>query len=638
MLQAIRSRVGSWIVKILFAFLILSFAVWGIGDIFRDQPQGRTVAEVADTEISIEALDRAFRGELSRLQQVLGPQLDAQTAISMGVLDQALRGLVVDALYAAYSQEIGLSAPNDLVAEQVRRQPVFEDPVTGQFDRERFLAILGRSGLSEAGYIDLLRRDLARQWIAGSFQRAAEAPDVLAEALFRHRRETRQAAVVRFAAADRGPVAQPTPQDLAAFHEANPDRFTAPEYRTMTVVSLTAEEMAAEIAIDENRLRDEYESRRGFFDSPERRAFRQVVVQDRETAEAIAEAARGGTDLAAAVDRVGASAEVIPLDLGPRDSLPFDEMAQAGFALEPDGVSAPVETPFGWHVMAVTEIVEGGTQSFEQVRERIEQDLKQERALDAVFEMANQLEDALAGGASLEEAADSLGLPVTTTPPMARDGSVRGDAPAPDLPARDLVLSTAFAEDPGVPSRLTETDRGDFFILRVDQVIEPQVRPLDEVRDAVAEAWRAERRQERAAELAAQAVERLALGADPADVAADLGGTASTPPALRRDGSPAGEASADPVDLPPAGVTALFEMARSEARAIDTPDGHIAMRLETITTPEPSAEAEAYEQVAAGVSGSLGQDLEQQFVEALRARYGVTINQTAIQDYYDRAG
>ena len=38
MLQALRSTVGSWIVKILFVLLILSFGVWGIGDIFR----GRT--------------------------------------------------------------------------------------------------------------------------------------------------------------------------------------------------------------------------------------------------------------------------------------------------------------------------------------------------------------------------------------------------------------------------------------------------------------------------------------------------------------------------------------------------------------------------------------------------------------------
>jgi len=638
MLQAIRSKVGSWIVKILFAFLILSFAVWGVGDIFRDQPAGRTVAEVADTEITIEALDRAFRSELGRLQQVLGPQLDTQTAISMGILDQALRGLVIDALYAAYAADTDLLAPDDLVAEEVRRQEIFEDPVTGRFDRQRFLAILAGSGLSEAGYVDLLRRDLARAWLASSLARAGEAPDALAEALYRYRQESREAAVVRFAAADVTDIPAPSEAELRAFHEANPERFTAPEYRRMTVVGLTADEMAEEIAVDEERLRDEYESRRGFFDSPERRSFRQVVVQDAQTAGAIAEAARGGAPLERAVEAAGAAADVIPLDMGPRDSLPFEALAEAGFALPPDGVSAPVETPFGWHVLAVTAIEEGGTRPFEAVRDELARELRQERALDAVFEMANRLEDALAGGASLEEAADRLGLSVTTPPPLARDGSVRGDASVPDLPARAQVVATAFGQDPGVPGMLTETDGGDFFVVRVDEVIPPELRPFETVREDVAAARRDARRRDVAAERAARAADRLADGADPADVAADLGGMATTAPALTRDGNPAGDAPAEAADLPTAAVEALFAMARGEARAVETPDGHAALRLERVATPEPAADPETFDRIAEALSGAVGRDLEQQFVDALRDRYGVTIDQTAIQSFYDRTG
>ena len=46
MLQAIRSRAGSYVVKILFALLILTFGIWGIGDIFRNRGSDTVVATV----------------------------------------------------------------------------------------------------------------------------------------------------------------------------------------------------------------------------------------------------------------------------------------------------------------------------------------------------------------------------------------------------------------------------------------------------------------------------------------------------------------------------------------------------------------------------------------------------------------
>ncbi len=38
MLDAMRRGAGTWVVKIFLGVLVLSFAVWGIGDIFRQNP------------------------------------------------------------------------------------------------------------------------------------------------------------------------------------------------------------------------------------------------------------------------------------------------------------------------------------------------------------------------------------------------------------------------------------------------------------------------------------------------------------------------------------------------------------------------------------------------------------------------
>jgi peptidyl-prolyl cis-trans isomerase D len=341
----------------------------------------------------------------------------------------------------------------------------------------------------------------------------------------------------------------------------------------------------------------------------------------------VAAAARDGATLAEAVEAVGVEAPVIPLDLGTREDLPFEQLAEAGFALEARGaVSEPVETPFGWHVMKLTGLEEAGIAPFEAVRDEIEQELQLDRALDAVFEMANQLEDELAGGATLEQAADTLGLPVIDVPPVAADGSLRGDAALPDLPAEEQVLETAFQTPAGEAAPMQETREGDFFIVRVDGVIPPELRPLDQVREEVRTAWQAAERREIAAARAAQAAERLALGGAPQEVADALGGTAGTTPPVTRDGAGAG-------DLAPGLPAALFELAPGAADVVAADDRRIAVRLEQVREAEPSAAGDAMVELRGRVARGMAQDLVDQYAAALRAREGVTVDQPALDRY-----
>ena len=72
MMQGIRKAGQSWlgkiVVAVLFSFLILSFAVWGIGDMLRGATR-QTVASVGSTEISAVAFRDAYQQELQHQEQ-----------------------------------------------------------------------------------------------------------------------------------------------------------------------------------------------------------------------------------------------------------------------------------------------------------------------------------------------------------------------------------------------------------------------------------------------------------------------------------------------------------------------------------------------------------------------------------------
>lgn len=626
MLRAIRGKAGSWIVKILFAFLILSFAVWGIGDIFRGRGPDQTAAEVGEVEISVAAVDRALRQNMDRMRQVFGPEFGVEQAVSLGLLDQAVDTLVAGALLDQAAADLGLLPPDSLVAEEIRRQPVFQDP-SGRFDRNLFLRVLAASGLSEEGYVALLRRDLARARVAEAVGAGAAAPPTLTHGLYRYRQETRTAAAIGLPSRLATDVPTPTEPELRAFHQANGDLFRSPEYRALTVVTLDPQDLADEIAIGEDTLRAEYDARLDEYQQPETRRFDQVVVQDRAVAEAIAEAARGGRpldDAVAAAD--GVAATVIPLDWTTRDTM-LPQLGEAGFALPEGGVSAPVETPFGWHVLAVTGIRPAGTRGFEEVRDELAAELKLDRALDHVFEVANEFEDALAADTPLEQAAQQFGLTVRETAPLARSGAVLGDAAAPDLPAPEAVLGTAFALSEGQTSSLEDTPEGLYYAVRVDEVVEPTVRPFEEVRDQVADAWTRQRRADAVEALAAEVAERLRNGEDPQAVAAAIGAEHERTPELLRDGSNRG-------DVPPALVERLFGMTAGEVAVVPAGDGQIVAKLVEVTPADPAAGDDALATLRDEVERRMAQDLTAQFTEALRQRYGVEINRSALEQIH----
>ncbi|KZD09820.1 peptidyl-prolyl cis-trans isomerase [Oceanibaculum pacificum] len=621
MLQLIRNRTASWVVKLLFVLLVASFAVWGIEDIFRSGGREDTAIRVGEVKMQTQQVNQEFQRELSNLRQQLGQMITPEQAAQFGVMDRVIERMVNDALYGSLARDTGLVVTETMVRDAIAAEPAFRN-AAGQFDRNQFTAALRSIGMTEEGYVDLLRRELARRNVVEAVIAGAPRPELMVDRLYRYRGERRVANLVFIANQSIQDVAQPNEEDIAAFYKENERRYMTPEYRGITYVALNAETLAKEILIPEEELRQEYEARRDSYATPETRDLSQILFSDEATARKAAEALSAGQSFEQVAQEIGGQdAEAIKLGNTAKTEL-IGDMGEAVFALDKGAVSQPLQSPFGWHIFRVNEINAASARSFEDVREELNRELATQRALNQLFEQANQVEDALAGGASVEDAAQRLGLPAVTIEAVSREGRTPDGAPVEALPARDRFLETAFATPQGEQSQLVEAGGDGYFLLRVDTVIPPAPKPLESVRDQVRDDILARRRDEAAKAKAEAIAKAVSDGKSLAEAASEAGVNApATSAPFTRDGQGL-------QNLPRSIASAGFRGSQGTPQVVNSRDGHYVVVVTEIRAADPAAEANAKEldAVRGAVQQGIAGDILNSFSQALRQTYPVEVN------------
>ena len=167
--------------------------------------------------------------------------------------------------------------------------------LTGQFDRSRFEQVLRSMGYSEARYLAEQRRTMLRQQLIGTISGDAPVPKTALEAFNRFQNEERSIEYVTLGAAQAGDIADPTPEVLAKYFEERKVVFRAPEYRKLTIVTLRPEDLAAQIEVSDEDLKDAYGNRRARYETPERRHLEQIVFPNMEEAKAASDKLAQGT-------------------------------------------------------------------------------------------------------------------------------------------------------------------------------------------------------------------------------------------------------------------------------------------------------------------------------------------------------
>ncbi|WP_246026663.1 peptidylprolyl isomerase [Paracoccus luteus] len=618
---SLRTKGKSTVVWLLMGMLLLGLGGFGVTSFSGSSTAA--IGAVGDTSVGTDDYLRAIQSEMQAFSAQTGQPVTAETARALGVPQSAQARLFTAAALEDEARQLGLSVGDEAVARQIVAAPGFQTP-SGQFDRARYTDLLRREGLSEAEFEGDVRMDEARLILQRAVVGGVTGAETMRDRTAGWLLERRDIAWDELTAADLpAPVATPDEATLTAWHQANADRFTAPETRKITYVWLTPEMLEASVTLDEAALRDLYQQRIDEFQQPERRMVERLVFND----EAAATAAKARIDAGQSSFEQEANLrglELTDIDLGEMAEGDLGAAGAAVFALDQPGVVGPFMTDLGPTLFSMNAILEPANITYEQAVPDLRAEAAADRARRVIEEQAPQFEDLLAGGATLED------MPGAT--PM-QIGSIDYSA---DTPSEGIAAYQAFRERARALTaedfpQLYQLDDGGVFALRLDSLVPPALIPFDQVRDRVLEDWtQAEtgRLLKSLGEDRRMALESDAPAPAPADGAAAVPAPAATlvPVAgLERDGAIEGV----PGDV----VSHAFRLKEpGEIAVVEAENRVFLVRLDRIIPADLTVD-EA-QRVVDGVGNrlteSLQADLFDAYARALQVSHGVTLNQSAL--------
>ena len=626
LLESMKKGVGKYVMILLASLLILSFAVWGVGDMVGVISNPDEVATVGDTKITQRQFQKRYRQQLNEIRTRIG-NIDSQQARNMGLERITLNSIIDKRLIELQANDLGLAVSDNIIRAKIRQEPGFRNK-TGEFDPAVFRTLLANNGMSEATYVASVKQDLIRNYITGILSSGSLAPPQLTNVLFQHQNERRSAEIiqVRRQTTKNKPIA--TDAALKKYLNKHSSYFMAPEYRQMSVLYLDPEEVAKDLSPSEERIREEYEDRLSSLVIPETRELQQLLFKDETNAKKAYAVLTTRKNFSTDGLR-NTSDTVKKTNIGfvsKRDLLP--ELAKSTFSLNLNGVSEPIRTPLGWHILKVVNIKPGRTPTLKEVRNALTADISREMAVEVLIKRADQIEDTLAGGASIESVGRELGMKIYKTDFIDVSGNSSSGIKAKAIPEDPQFIQTAFNLKEDETSELIETQEGGYFMVRVDKITPPKKRELNKVRKLVEEAWQNKQLNNEAKKTAHKIQNRAKNVSNMKEIAKSFGLNSVKTGLVSRFGAMGSRIA--PREILPK----LFKAKRGDVVIAQTAEGYAVARLIDIKNGQIAQDKKNFDKLQKVLSSAVSDDILQQYTKALRKEYSVSINKAALQKYF----
>lgn len=484
--RKIAVSVGS---AVLFGLIIISFLFVGngTGSLSGLSLTGAgPVISAGQRKLSADVFKAEFDQQLQGLSQQYQRQISEQEAIDNHLDEQMLPDLASREAKLAAIQQMGIKAGSEMIAEQLRTQPAFFNPVTGKFDRKAYLKTLADNKLTPKAFEANLSDQLISQ--AFDFGEAAgvRAPRAYNAFVALYNNQAYSASYLALDKSQVPAIGKPTDDQLNAVIKENATHFQLPETRQLSIVRFSAKALAPTMPVDDAEIQKQFDFRKDAESSPETRSLIQITAKDQATAESIAARINKGEDAQQVAKATGAQA--IVYEDKAKTGVPDPKVATVAFSMTVGQVSGAIKGDLGYSVVKVTGIVPGKVADLAAMRPKLEAAARQQAAEKKVSADADKFSTVHGTGADIAKSAAAVGAKLITTPAIVSQGINPDDnKPADGISAK--LLQIAFKQAAGSESDIESDGPGEYFVVRTDKIIPPSLVALDKVRANVEKYW-----------------------------------------------------------------------------------------------------------------------------------------------------
>jgi peptidyl-prolyl cis-trans isomerase D len=544
----------------------------------------------------------------------------------LGLIDQILRSEIQNRILTREAYNLGIQVDDETVMKQIAElaAPLARD---GQSKAEALQQVLRTQGISEAEFVNSIRQEMGNTLFRNAvFSGAKSISKEEAEALYQFRNEERVFEGFILSNDSVADIEEPTEENLQKYYEANRGEFAIPETRSITIATLKQEMLEDRIDITEDELREVYEDNIAAYEQPEKRKLQQAILNTQTDAQDVFKRVEKGASLEKAVKAVTGKESAYLGENDFRKEGLLEDIATPVFEGKKGDVIGPIQTALGWHVIKLVGIIEPQTESFESVKQKLRDEMLQDRLADDLIDTANMIDDRLASGEALETVVEEVGLTTEKIQSFNQAGTT--------MVGKDLfkayegdkaqILENAFDYDAGETSPIIELQDGRFITVRVD-VVEPlEYTPFEEVKRTLEKRWIAE---QKALTNRARAAEALNANKELKELAKEYKTSVKTYSKLKRvrDVKP---------PLTPQALNQIFETPQGSVVKLDIENGFMIGRVADVTLPDIKEAEKEIEEIQNETAQALPQEIFAQYINFLSDKYQVKVNNRVLEAVY----
>ncbi|MER2540552.1 MAG: SurA N-terminal domain-containing protein [Azonexus sp.] len=625
MFDAVRNN--KRIVQIFLALITLPFAFFGVDSYVRSVGSEGDVAKIGDVKITQQQFQQALREQQERLRSQMGGQLDPKLLDNPEARNAILNDLVDQRLLMLEANKKNLFASDNAIRAAIGGIDAFK--IDGKFSSERYESALRGQGMTPAGFEAQLRQDLTLQQLASGLGQSGVISRTVSDRLIGLQLERREVMEFRLALdsyLDKVKLADGAAQK---FYDENGQQFDTPEQARAEYVVLSMETIGAQLAVSEAEVKAWYDGHKDRFLQPEERRASHILIaasskDEKEKAKARAEellkeiqkTPTSFADLAKKNSQdPGSAAKGGDLGFFGRGMMvkPFEE---AAYKLKEGEVSAVIESDFGFHIIKVTGIHAAKEKPLAEVKTEIEDELKKTAASRKFAEAAEAFSNMVYEQSdSLKPVAEKFKLTIKQSEWLGRK-AVATNGPL----GNEKLLTALFTDDAVKNKRNTEAVETEPNTLVAARILEhkPSARqPFESVKASIETLLKRQEAQILARKDGEARLEVLKKGED------KLGW-----------GAPKMVSRLDPRLIPQAAVAPIFKLDATKLPAytgVDMPGtGYALFKLSKLDAGE-KLDDQRRQSMQAQLSKLAVQEEVQTYLAALRARYKVEINKSALE-------